>query len=82
MKLITAIIQEDKLDEVREALIAAEIGRIARQLGYNSLAHFSGQFRRFAHCAPSVYRQQLRAVAAAAAEVAATSKAAALNDAS
>ena len=28
MKLITAIIQEDKLDEVREALIAAEIGRI------------------------------------------------------
>ena len=28
MKLITAIIKEDKLDEVREALIAAEIGRI------------------------------------------------------
>ena len=28
MKLITAIIQEDKLDEVREALVAAEIGRI------------------------------------------------------
>jgi nitrogen regulatory protein P-II 1 len=28
MKLITAIIQEDKLDEVREALIQAEIGRI------------------------------------------------------
>ncbi|MEE9368316.1 MAG: P-II family nitrogen regulator [Pontiella sp.] len=28
MKLITAIIQEDKLDEVREALIAADIGRI------------------------------------------------------
>ncbi len=28
MKLITAIIQEDKLDDVREALIAAEIGRI------------------------------------------------------
>ena len=28
MKLVTAIIQEDKLDEVREALIAAEIGRI------------------------------------------------------
>ena len=28
MKLITAIIQEDKLDEVREALIAAEISRI------------------------------------------------------
>lgn len=28
MKLITAIIQEDKLDEVREALIEAEIERI------------------------------------------------------
>ena len=28
MKLITAIIQESKLDEVREALIAAEIERI------------------------------------------------------
>ena len=28
MKLIIAIIQEDKLDEVREALTAAEIGRI------------------------------------------------------
>jgi nitrogen regulatory protein P-II 1 len=28
MKLITAIIREDKLDEVREALIAAEIARI------------------------------------------------------
>ena len=28
MKLITAIIQEDKLDEVREALIQAEISRI------------------------------------------------------
>lgn len=54
-----------------------DIGRIARQLGYNSLAHFSGQFRRFAHCAPSVYRQQFRA-----AQDAATSEAAALNDAS
>ena len=28
MKLITAIIQEDKLDEVREALVAADITRI------------------------------------------------------
>jgi nitrogen regulatory protein P-II 1 len=28
MKLITAIIQEDKLDEVREALVAAGITRI------------------------------------------------------
>ncbi|MBF0478417.1 MAG: P-II family nitrogen regulator [Candidatus Omnitrophica bacterium] len=28
MKLITAIIQPDKLDEVREALIAKQIGRV------------------------------------------------------
>ena len=28
MKLITAIIQEDKLNGVREALVSAEIGRI------------------------------------------------------
>ena len=34
------------------------IGRIARQLGYGSLAHFSAQFRRFARCAPSAYRQR------------------------
>lgn len=36
-----------------------DIGRIARQLGYGSLAHFSGQFRRFAQCSPSAYRLQL-----------------------
>ncbi|MFC6224920.1 helix-turn-helix transcriptional regulator [Hymenobacter artigasi] len=35
-----------------------DIGRIARQLGYGSLSHFSGQFRRFAQCSPSAYRQQ------------------------
>jgi transcriptional regulator GlxA family with amidase domain len=35
-----------------------DIGRIARQLGYGSLAHFSGQFRRFAQCSPSAYRQR------------------------
>jgi AraC-like DNA-binding protein len=40
-----------------------DIGRIARQLGYGSLAHFSGQFRRFAQCSPSAYRQQLEASA-------------------
>jgi AraC-like DNA-binding protein len=39
-----------------------DIGRIARQLGYGSLAHFSGQFRRFAHCSPSAYRQQVALV--------------------
>jgi AraC-like DNA-binding protein len=39
-----------------------DIGRIARQLGYGSLAHFSGQFRRFAQCSPSAYRQQVALV--------------------
>ncbi len=34
------------------------ISHIARQLGYGSLAHFSAQFRQFAQCAPSAYRQQ------------------------
>ena len=43
------------------------IGRLARLLGYGSLAHFSGQFRRFAQCAPSAYRQQLLSTAEAAA---------------
>ncbi|MFD1470264.1 helix-turn-helix domain-containing protein [Hymenobacter caeli] len=43
------------------------IGRLARLLGYGSLAHFSGQFRRFARCAPSAYRQQLLSTAEAAA---------------
>ncbi|WP_143434722.1 helix-turn-helix transcriptional regulator [Hymenobacter roseosalivarius] len=37
------------------------IGHIARQLGYSSLAHFSGQFRRVARCSPSTYRQRLGA---------------------
>lgn len=40
------------------------IGRIARQLGYGSLAHFSGQFRRFAHCSPSAFRQRIAPSAA------------------
>lgn len=38
------------------------IGQIARQLGYASLAHFSGQFRRLTQCSPSMYRRQLRLV--------------------
>ena len=40
MKLITAIIQPDKLDEVREALIAAEIERItvSRVTGHGNQA--------------------------------------------
>lgn len=41
MKLITAIIQEDQLDQVREALIAAEITRItvSRVSGHGQQVH-------------------------------------------
>lgn len=34
------------------------VGLIARQLGYSSLAHFSGQFRRLTACSPSTYRKR------------------------
>jgi AraC family transcriptional regulator len=37
---------------------ALGVGLIARQLGYSSLAHFSGQFRRVAQCSPSTYRKR------------------------
>ena len=73
-------VTRQRLRYAQELLAAAAspgMGQVARQLGYRSLAHFSGQFRRFMHCAPSVYRQQLHAV-----EEAATSKAATPNDAS
>ncbi|RFP64010.1 AraC family transcriptional regulator [Hymenobacter lapidiphilus] len=58
-----------RLAYAQELLASSElrIGRITRQLGYRSLAHFSGQFRRFAYCAPSTYRQQLREAKTAAA---------------
>jgi nitrogen regulatory protein P-II 1 len=49
MKLITAIIQEDKLDEVREALIAAEIERI-------TVSRVCGHGRQEA---PEIYRGQV-----------------------
>ncbi len=53
-------IMHQRLTYAQELLGASSlgIGHIARQLGYGGLAHFSGQFRRFAHCAPSAYRQQ------------------------
>ncbi|MET4075938.1 AraC-like DNA-binding protein [Hymenobacter sp. UYCo722] len=49
-----------RLAYAQELLLASrlDIGRIARQLGYGSLSHFSAQFRRFAQCSPSAYRQQ------------------------
>ncbi|WP_022821594.1 helix-turn-helix domain-containing protein [Hymenobacter norwichensis] len=42
------------------------VGLIARQLGYSSLAHFSGQFRRLAACSPSTYRKRRRTLGGAA----------------
>ncbi|MDF7815545.1 MULTISPECIES: AraC family transcriptional regulator [Hymenobacter] len=39
---------------------ALGVGLIARKLGYSSLAHFSGQFRRAAQCSPSTYRKRQR----------------------
>ncbi|MBC6609180.1 helix-turn-helix transcriptional regulator [Hymenobacter sp. BT188] len=40
---------------------ALGVGLIARRLGYSSLAHFSGQFRRLTRCSPSTYRRRLGA---------------------
>jgi len=53
-------ITRQRLRYARQLLLtsALDVGHIARQLGYSSLAHFSGQFRRFAQCSPSAYRQQ------------------------
>lgn len=58
---LRSYITHQRLLYAQELLAASPlgIGRLARLLGYGSLAHFSGQFRRFAQCAPSAYRQQL-----------------------
>ena len=58
---LISYITSQRLAYAQELLATSrlDIGRIARQLGYGSLAHFSGQFRRFAQCSPSAYRQQL-----------------------
>ncbi len=65
---LLSYIRHQRLAYARELLEASPlgIGRIARQLGYSSLAHFSGQFRQLAQCAPSAFRQQLRSTAEAA----------------
>ena len=57
---LISYITGQRLAYAQELLLTGklDIGRIARQLGYGSLAHFSGQFRRFAQCSPSVYRQR------------------------
>jgi len=50
-----------RLAYAQELLLTSglDIGGIARRLGYGSLAHFSGQFRRFAQCSPSAFRQRV-----------------------
>jgi AraC-like DNA-binding protein len=57
---LLSYITRQRLAYAQELLLTSklDIGRIARQLGYGSLAHFSGQFRRFAQCSPSAYRQR------------------------
>jgi len=57
---LLSYITGQRLRYAQELLLTSrlDVGRIARQLGYGSLAHFSGQFRRFAQCSPSAYRQQ------------------------
>ncbi|SHM28085.1 helix-turn-helix transcriptional regulator [Hymenobacter psychrotolerans] len=62
-KTLAGYILDQRLAYAQELLAGSTlgIGRIARQLGYSSLAHFSGQFRRLARCSPSTYRRLLRA---------------------
>lgn len=57
---LISYITGQRLAYAQELLLTSklDIGRIARQLGYGSLAHFSSQFRRFAQCSPSAYRQR------------------------
>jgi AraC-like DNA-binding protein len=61
---LISYITGQRLAYAQELLLTSklDIGHIARQLGYGSLAHFSGQFRRFAQCSPSAYRQLTGAV--------------------
>lgn len=67
---LISYITGQRLAYAQELLLTSklDIGRIARQLGYGSLAHFSGQFRRFAQCSPSAYRQRLAGSSALAPE--------------
>ncbi|MCB2410956.1 helix-turn-helix transcriptional regulator [Hymenobacter lucidus] len=62
-KTLAAYILSQRLAYAQELLLASSlsVGLIARRLGYASLAHFSGQFRRLARCSPSAYRRLLRA---------------------
>lgn len=65
---LAAYVAAERLAYAQELLrsSALDVGRIARQLGYGSLAHFSGQFRQAFARSPSSYRQQASHPAATA----------------
>ena len=65
---LISYITSQRLAYAQELLLTSrlDIGHVARQLGYGSLAHFSAQFRRFAQCSPSAFRQQQASQPAAA----------------
>lgn len=61
-KTLADYILSQRLAYAQELLASTSlgVGLIARRLGYASLAHFSGQFRRVTRCSPSTYRKLLR----------------------
>lgn len=63
---LAAYVVGQRLAYAQELLQTSDlaINHIARLLGYGSLAHFSGQFRRALNQSPSSYRQQLGSSAA------------------
>ncbi|GAA4388635.1 AraC family transcriptional regulator [Hymenobacter koreensis] len=60
---LAGYILSQRLAYAQELLASSSlsVGLVARRLGYASLAHFSGQFRRLNRCSPSMYRRLLRA---------------------
>ncbi len=61
---LAAYVARQRLALAQELLCssALAISRIARRLGYGSLAHFSGQFRHAFQCSPTAYRQQTQSL--------------------
>ena len=57
---LATYVLEQRLAYAQELLHSSKlsVSHIAHQLGYGSLAHFSGQFRRVVHCSPTAYRQR------------------------
>ncbi|GAB2796209.1 AraC-like DNA-binding protein [Hymenobacter luteus] len=59
-RTVAAFIVHQRLLYAQELLATSPLGvsAVARRLGYSSLAHFSGQFRRLTRCSPSAYRKR------------------------